>query len=134
MADPEDAWVAALDRTGRTVVRRTGPPGGEGIQESAPVDALSLQRPTVFLYDGVPGGVGFSERLFVLCDLLLEEARGRLLACSCASGCPSCVGAPGEVEAGAREVAIDLLDWLVGIRPRPLGPRVREELGAEPRG
>ncbi len=131
MADPEDNWVAALDRRGQAVVRRVEEGEGDKTVEGGALGALSLQRPTIFLYDSIPGGVGFSERLFVLCDRLLEEARARLLACVCVGGCPSCVGAPGEVEVGARGVALDLLDWLVGVRPRLRGPAERQtELSA----
>ena len=50
------------------------------------------ERPTVFLFDMTPGGVGFSERLFRATEALLERAREHLAACDCESGCPSCVG------------------------------------------
>ncbi|MBI2324229.1 MAG: DEAD/DEAH box helicase [Chloroflexi bacterium] len=50
------------------------------------------ERPTVYLFDMTPGGVGFSERLFRATDALLERAREHLAACDCESGCPSCVG------------------------------------------
>ena len=49
-------------------------------------------RPTIYLFDMTPGGVGFSERLFRATDALLERAREHLAACTCDTGCPSCVG------------------------------------------
>ncbi|MEE2829242.1 MAG: DUF1998 domain-containing protein, partial [Myxococcota bacterium] len=73
-------------------------------------------------YDAIPGGVGFSEKLFELCDRLLEQARERLVDCRCDQGCPACVGPLGEVEEGARAIAIDLADWLTGRIDRPRGP------------
>ena len=118
LADPEDAWVAGLDRGGQRTVRREDDRSGDG----EPLDSLQLEQPTLFLYDNLPGGVGFAEKAYALSDVLLEQARGLIVACGCASGCPSCVGAIGEVEAGARSVAIDLADWLTGRIPRPRGP------------
>jgi DEAD/DEAH box helicase domain-containing protein len=50
------------------------------------------ERPTVYLFDMTPGGVGFSERLFRATDPLLERAREHLATCDCDGGCPSCVG------------------------------------------
>ena len=123
LADPEDSWVAGLGRGGVRTVRRIEPDGGEG----PPVTALELEQPTVFIYDNLPGGVGFAEKLYALCDLLLEESRQLIRACACQTGCPSCVGAIGEVEQGARSVAMDLADWLTGRIPRPRGPEVMDE-------
>ncbi|MFN2520658.1 MAG: DEAD/DEAH box helicase [Candidatus Limnocylindria bacterium] len=50
------------------------------------------ERPTVYLFDMTPGGVGFSERLFRATDALLERAREHIASCGCDDGCPSCVG------------------------------------------
>lgn len=67
-------------------------------------------RPTIFLYDAIPGGVGFAERLFLSHRALIEAARELIRSCSCDAGCPSCVGAPvGEADADAKVVALDLL-------------------------
>lgn len=50
------------------------------------------ERPTIYLFDMTPGGVGFSERLYRSLDPLLERAREHLAACACEDGCPACVG------------------------------------------
>jgi len=118
LSDPEAEWVAAVEPSGRLSLR--GLSGSEEREERTP----QLISPTLFVYDAVPGGVGFAEKLFGLCDLLLEEARTRLLSCHCESGCPSCVGPIGEVEEGACEVAVDLCNWLTGRISKPLGPSV----------
>lgn len=126
LADPEDAWVAGLERGGRRTVRDLDPDlTGEGRPRAS--DALQLQRPTIFIYDNMPGGVGFSEQIYAMTDLLLKEARELVVGCSCGSGCPSCVGPIGEVEQGARLAAIDLADWLSGRLPRPRGPEAASE-------
>jgi len=51
-------------------------------------------RPTVFVYDGHPGGVGIARRGFGEFETLCADARRLLAECPCASGCPSCVQSP----------------------------------------
>ena len=60
-------------------------------------------RATVFIYDKVPGGIGFSERLYEIHDHLLASARDHVAACLCEDGCPSCVGV-GPDDEGASHV------------------------------
>lgn len=50
--------------------------------------------PTVFVYDGHPGGAGFAERGYRLADTWLRATSAAIEACECASGCPSCVHSP----------------------------------------
>ena len=49
---------------------------------------------TVFVYDGHPGGAGFSERGFTRADDWLRATRDAIASCECATGCPSCVQSP----------------------------------------
>ncbi len=51
-------------------------------------------RPTVFVYDGYPGGAGFAERGHAVIDSWLAATRAAIAACECLSGCPSCVQSP----------------------------------------
>ncbi len=66
-------------------------------------------RPTLYLYDAVPGGVGLSERLFQRERELLALCRGVVDACRCADGCPSCVGPSVEVGPRGKAAAAELL-------------------------
>ena len=50
--------------------------------------------PTVFVYDGHPGGAGFAERGFRLADTWLRATLEAIQACECPQGCPSCVQSP----------------------------------------
>ncbi|MFD6677682.1 DEAD/DEAH box helicase [Rhodococcus zopfii] len=50
--------------------------------------------PTVFVYDGHPGGAGFAERGHTRIVEWLTATRDAVLACECATGCPSCVYSP----------------------------------------
>jgi len=58
------------------------------------VDSSNTGRPTLYLYDRFPGGLGFAERGYSDFARLLGEARAILEACPCEAGCPSCVGLP----------------------------------------
>ncbi|MBT2247901.1 DEAD/DEAH box helicase [Arthrobacter sp. BHU FT2] len=50
--------------------------------------------PTIFVYDGHPGGAGFAERGFEKARVWLSATRDAIEACECESGCPSCVQSP----------------------------------------
>jgi DEAD/DEAH box helicase domain-containing protein len=51
-------------------------------------------RPTVFIYDGHPGGVGITERGFEQFEGWVADTAALLRGCPCSSGCPSCVQSP----------------------------------------
>ncbi|MEU9606368.1 DEAD/DEAH box helicase [Streptomyces sp. NPDC048057] len=50
--------------------------------------------PTVFVYDGHPGGAGFAERAFHTARAWLGATLEAITACECESGCPSCIQSP----------------------------------------
>lgn len=50
--------------------------------------------PTVFVYDGHPGGAGFAERAFHTARAWLTATRDAITACECEAGCPSCIQSP----------------------------------------
>ncbi|MEW1633237.1 DEAD/DEAH box helicase [Streptomyces sp. NPDC093801] len=50
--------------------------------------------PTVFVYDGHPGGAGFAERAFHTAREWLTATRDAIAACECEAGCPSCIQSP----------------------------------------
>ncbi|MBB4924833.1 DEAD/DEAH box helicase [Kitasatospora kifunensis] len=52
------------------------------------------QLPTVFVYDGHPGGAGFAEHGFRRAVQWLTATRDAIAACECERGCPSCVQSP----------------------------------------
>lgn len=51
-------------------------------------------RPTIFIYDGHPGGIGLTRRAYELFPRLVGDARRLIGECPCESGCPSCVQSP----------------------------------------
>jgi DEAD/DEAH box helicase domain-containing protein len=50
--------------------------------------------PTVFVYDGHPGGAGFAERAYESAERWLTATRDAIRSCECEAGCPSCVQSP----------------------------------------
>lgn len=67
---------------------------------------------TVVIYERVPAGVGFSQRLFELHEALLASALELINDCRCREGCPACVGPPGEIGPDTKEVTRRLLSLL----------------------
>jgi len=51
-------------------------------------------RPTVFIYDGHPGGVGITERGFDQFEGWVADTASMIRGCPCSDGCPSCVQSP----------------------------------------
>jgi DEAD/DEAH box helicase domain-containing protein len=51
-------------------------------------------RPTVFIYDGHPGGVGITERGYEQFEGWVRDTMEMIDGCPCSVGCPSCVQSP----------------------------------------
>jgi DEAD/DEAH box helicase domain-containing protein len=67
------------------------------------------KRPTIYVYDAVPGGVGFAEKLYAMHADLIAAARDLVRECDCVMGCPSCVGPWTEVGQDAKAAVAGLL-------------------------
>ncbi len=50
--------------------------------------------PSIFIYDGYPGGAGIAELAFSAADRHLAATAEVLDNCACSAGCPSCVQSP----------------------------------------
>ncbi len=51
-------------------------------------------KAAVFIYDGAPGGLGFSRQAFENAALFLERTYETIASCQCKTGCPACVHSP----------------------------------------
>ena len=51
-------------------------------------------EPTIFVYDGFPGGAGIAELAFSELHRHVAATRDLVAACPCDDGCPSCVQSP----------------------------------------
>jgi DEAD/DEAH box helicase domain-containing protein len=77
-----------------------------------PRAAFANDLPTVALYDQVPAGIGFSQKLFEIHTELLVQAQNLVKECSCLDGCPSCVGPAGENGVGGKQETLAILTCL----------------------
>jgi DEAD/DEAH box helicase domain-containing protein len=75
--------------------------------------------PTIFIYDGHPGGIGITRRGYEQFDRLVTDAQRLIGECPCASGCPSCVQSPkcGNLnDPLSKRGALELLGRLTAAR------------------
>ncbi len=84
------------------------------IRAHANLRAPATERPTIYLYETYPGGVGFSEKLYSAHLRLLEAAVSLLVGCGCKGGCPSCVGSALEAGSCSKDGALRLARAAMG--------------------
>ncbi len=74
--------------------------------------------PTVFIYDGYPGGAGIADLAYEAADRHLAATVDVLEQCGCLSGCPSCVQSPkcgNGNEPLDKAAALALLQTTLGV-------------------
>lgn len=72
--------------------------------------------PTVFIYDGIPGGAGFSRQGFRQLETWLDLTYRQVTACPCKQGCPRCIHSPkcgNGNEMLSKPAGRDLLEFLL---------------------
>jgi DEAD/DEAH box helicase domain-containing protein len=87
---------------------------------STPVHRQS-RLPTVFVYDGYPGGVGISRRGFDAFESLARDTLGVITRCPCERGCPACIQSPkcgNWNEPLSKDGAVSLLRYILGQTSR----------------
>ncbi len=72
------------------------------------------ELPTIYIYENIPDGVGYSEKLFNISDDLFRACLEQLENCPCQGGCPSCVGPEMEVGEKGKEGTKRLLRFMLG--------------------
>ncbi|MER2170684.1 MAG: DEAD/DEAH box helicase [Psychrobacillus psychrodurans] len=75
------------------------------------VKSVNVEKPTFFMYDSYPGGIGLSERMFDLWNDLVPKVTEQVASCSCSGGCPACIGAQ-DAEHNLKKDVIKLLHML----------------------
>ncbi len=87
------------------------------VRAQAMLRAPVSEKPSVFLYETYPGGVGFSDKLFTHHARLLEAVVALLSGCPCREGCPSCVGPALETGLHGKSGALRLAAMALGREP-----------------
>ncbi len=107
-------WTLPFDQAAAAGVTRADLPGAAHAAEHASIGLLPLFAtcdrwdiggvstalhqdtglPTVFVYDGHPGGAGFAERAYSSARAWLTATREAIESCACLDGCPSCIQSP----------------------------------------
>jgi len=84
-------------------------------------------RAAVFVYDGIPGGMGLTKMAFARATEALSRTLAVIASCECETGCPSCVHSP-KCGSGNRPIdkaaAQFLLELLTSRAPEPAPPPV----------
>ena len=52
------------------------------------------QRASIFIYDGYPGSIGYSEEAYRRWEALAQATLETLQSCPCSGGCYSCIMSP----------------------------------------
>jgi DEAD/DEAH box helicase domain-containing protein len=118
MCDRRDLGAAIGERpfTLRPLAAAEGPStdseSAPALEEALSPNSKEFFEPNLYLYDAYPGGIGFSEPLFLAHHLLIQKTRELIVSCGCAAGCPSCVGPAGDLAPRAKEAALAILDRL----------------------
>jgi len=86
-------------------------PGDIGVHVD-PKSPVSEGLPTVIIFEQIPAGIGFSQRLFEIHDELILRAKQLVENCACQDGCPSCVGPGGEDGSGGKAETLAILNSL----------------------
>jgi DEAD/DEAH box helicase domain-containing protein len=90
--------------------------GGDLGTHVEPVENQNFGQPTIVLYDAIPAGIGFSQKLFEIHNELIARALELVSECPCLDGCPSCVGPGGENGYGGKQEALEILKELTDQR------------------
>jgi DEAD/DEAH box helicase domain-containing protein len=99
--------------------------GVDGRAEAHTLDGTAIDltsgsrpfRPTLYLYDNHPGGIGIAAPLFDLRRQVIERSIELVAQCVCKYGCPACVGPVLAVDGAKRlspkTAALKVLELLV---------------------
>ena len=80
---------------------------------SDPQSPLAEGNPTIVLFERIPAGIGFSQRLYEIHTSLIKNAYELVNLCTCRDGCPSCVGPAGENGLSGKQETLALLSLLI---------------------
>ncbi|MBJ7471001.1 MAG: DEAD/DEAH box helicase [Solirubrobacteraceae bacterium] len=98
---------------------------------------MQTAGPTIFIYDGHPGGIGITREGYRRFEELCLSALTLLKQCPCEHGCPSCVQSPkcGNLnEPLSKAGSIMLLEGVLGVAPKLAPAEAALRLVGPPKG
>jgi DEAD/DEAH box helicase domain-containing protein len=84
------------------------------VRRKTEVKSAEFDRPSLFLIDNAPGGVGLAEKVHELWPSLWRSALEVLSSCACTQGCPACVGPSRSIGSPGKAVALRILRRCAG--------------------
>ena len=78
-----------------------------------PAAKFAEKQPSIIFYDNIPAGIGLSEHIYDRLNMLLSDAKSVIENCSCADGCPSCVGPSQDNSIGGKKETLELINLLL---------------------
>jgi DEAD/DEAH box helicase domain-containing protein len=110
---PDGVAISTGPRRALGFDRATSSPGFAPVglgRPSAEGSLLAGGRPTIYLYDDLPGGAGLATRVHALGRAFFERALTVVRGCGCERGCPTCVGTEVALGPGASGQPSSILD------------------------
>lgn len=86
MCDRRDIGVAIIREQGESELLSSTPTAVSHSSERR------LSAPRIYIYEGIPAGIGFSAQLYERHEELMAGAADLIRNCACRYGCPACVG------------------------------------------
>lgn len=71
--------------------------------------------PTIIVFDHYAGGIGLSEKIYNMRNLVFDDVYQLIERCPCDKGCPSCVGPQAEVGIHGKQTALTLAEKLMNL-------------------
>ncbi len=73
------------------------------------------ELPTIYIYENIPDGVGYSQKIFTIAHDLFRACMEQVRGCPCVSGCPSCVGPEMEVGEHGKPGTLRMLEYMLRV-------------------
>lgn len=86
------------------------------LRSSSQIRSPFNELPTVYIYENIPDGVGYSEKLYNISDDLFHACKVQIESCPCSGGCPSCVGPEMEVGENGKKSTLKLLNYILNLK------------------
>ncbi|NLJ40896.1 MAG: DEAD/DEAH box helicase [Clostridiales bacterium] len=71
------------------------------------------RKPTLYIYDSYPGGIGLSDKVYHIYNEIFDRCREVILNCRCIDGCPACIGPAAGEQGQGKDSAFKILGGIL---------------------